>query len=783
MRQLSQAVSTAWQISAVETAKAGVQFIEREHILIGLLSIEKILSIDPSEFKDQDYIKTVSEEYLQFAPILKAVFFDITSTRRELRKFCPKEGFRHIEEIVHRSQDCKQLFLEAASLSDLQTITLSSLYSAILKSPGEVIKSFFEKNKVDSNKPLDNLNSDLKTTNISNGSGSNDKPKSFLSRFGRDLTSEAATGNLGPYFGREEELLQIVQTLVRSKKNNPVIVGEAGVGKTAVVEALALRIAEKTIAESLHNKKIIEINLGEIIGGTKYRGDFEERLSGIIEEAQKDKNVILFIDELHNIVGAGSGSSALDAANILKPVLTRPEFSFIGATTLNEYRCFIEADPALERRFEKIIVNEPSKKETLKILEGIREKIANHHNVIINQDILETIVDLSDKFDKERNFPDKSIDLLDLASARTQVPSLENVSIDPTDSELPRTLPEVTVDIAIEVLSKRVGVPPDILSGHLQGNLKSCLLNLEEKLNQKIIGQSDSISTVCNRLQIAYAGIQERRGPVAVFLFLGSSGVGKTELAKLIAKGLMGGGKSFIRFDMSEYMDKHNINKLIGSPPGYIGHNEEGLLTGKIRNAPHSVVLFDEVEKAHPKIFDIFLQLFDEGRLTDAKGKTADASNVVFIMTSNISPSNSKGSPIGFLAGDNGNPSQTSNTALKGFFRPEFLNRIDEQITFSSLTRDDVKIILESMLKKTTDRLLEQFKMNLSLDNSIHEFLVEKGFSQEHGVRELSRAVEKHLHVPISKLILSGKIQEKIEWVASIGEKGLALVPNKQRDN
>jgi len=591
----------------------------------------------------------------------------------------------------------------------------------------------------------------------------------YLNKYGRDLTQEAQEGKLGPFIGRRKELLQIIQTLARPSKNNPVLVGEAGVGKTAIVEALACRVVQGKDPHVLGGKRVIELNMGALVGGTKYRGEFEERLTSIIKEAQAHQEVIVFIDELYTVVGAGAAGGSMDAANLLKPALARGDLRCIGATTIAEYRRYIGSDAALTRRFEKIIVTEPSRDEALEILKGLRPKREEHYGVQITDRALEAAVDLSIRFDSDHQLPDKAIDLVDQACAKTQTP---NLSMQPEDFEVGQ---EMTEEKIAQVLSEKIGVPLEVFTGHLEGMVQSRLSKLEPALKKRLIGQDDAIERVCQRLLMAYAGLSERRGPLAVFLFLGPTGVGKTELVKLLAEHLFGSTSEMIRFDMSEYMEEHSVAKLLGSPPGYVGHEEESQLVGKLRTKPYSVVLLDEIEKAHPKVFDVFLQLFDEGRVTDSKGKTADARHAIFIMTSNLSADKY----IGFGSQD----TEKLTTALLGeaekHFRAEFLNRIDEKIIFKKLSKEDVRKILPPMLDELVTNLQKKHKVTLQINEDAEMFLAQAGYSEQYGVRELRRTVERLIQVPLSKLILDGELKKHHNWQVIRDGGELSITPHE----
>lgn len=612
-----------------------------------------------------------------------------------------------------------------------------------------------------------------------------DKGKSLLERFGRDLTCEAWEGKLGPFIGRRKELLQIIQTLARLSKSNPVIVGEAGVGKTAIVEALAVRIIEGKDPHVLNGKRIIELNMSALVGGTKYRGEFEERLEEIIKEAQNRPEVIIFIDELHTVIGAGRAGGSIDAADIMKPALARGDIRCIGATTVNEYQRFIERDPALERRFEKVIVNEPSRDEALEILKGIRPKMEEHHDTRISDQALEAAVDLSIRFDPDHQLPDKAIDLVDKAGSRAQISKLKmmgnkdttkTVSYD--DISHTGIYGEVTKSTIARVLSERIDVPYEVIRSYLEGMGQCRLLDLEKTIKESLIGQDEAVSRVCERLLMAHANLSKRQGPLAVFLFIGPGGVGKTELAKLIAEFLLGSKSDMIRLDMSEYTEEHSVAKLIGSPPGYVGHGEDGQLTGRLRKKHYSVVLLDEIEKAHLKVFDLFYQLFDDGRLTDSKGRTVDARNAIFIMTSNISIDKR----IGFIHQETEQTKTATLKELAKHFRPEFINRLDEVIVFRTLDEKDVRKILMSMIGDISENLKQQHKVTLEIEKEAEEFLVGAGYNPQNGIRELRRVVDCYIRAPLSRLILNGNISEHVRWKVCYGAEGVTIIPYGKRN-
>lgn len=778
MTELSISANLAWQLAAQEAAAARSKFIEPEHVLIGICSLEKVLSESDEAKLDPPSQQELQSEQEAIEDILHGFELDSTQLRRSVRKELGKGKYPPTEKVMHRSPACKQVFVRASALApSAGEVTCIHLLAAILEQPIPVITSVLESAGV---KP-----GDLRERALANvgapapqagtPAAVADEPLKvhigepkraqggthYLDRYGRDLTQAASEGKLGPFIGRRQELLQIIQTLARASKNNPVLVGEAGVGKTAVVEALAVRVFEGKDPEVLAGKRIVELNMGALTGGTKYRGEFEERLDNILKEVRTNPEVILFIDEIHTIMGAGQvGDGSMDAANLIKPALANGDLRCIGATTVTEYRRYIESDPALERRFEKIIINEPSPDDAVEILKGLRQKLEEHHHVHITDQALKTAVDLSVRFDEDHQLPDKAIDLVDKAGARTRVPVLSMMpgamAVDSSGA-----YGEVTETTIAQVLSEKIGVPLEVLLGHLDGTKKSRLLELEAFLKKRIIGQDDAVQRVCQRLLMAHAGLAEKRGPLAVFLFLGPSGVGKTEMARSLAMFLFGSETDMIRLDMSEYKEEYSISKMIGSPPGYVGHEEEGQLTGKLRTKPYSVVLLDEVEKAHPRVFDLFLQVFDDGRLTDSKGRTADARNAIFIMTSNISAD--KHAEMGFHpSGEAG--SEALQDELAKNFRPEFLNRINDQIVFRSLDEGDVRKIVKPMLADICENLQKQYQVTLQVDEQAEILLAQAGYNPEYGVRELRRTVEKYVQIPLSELILAGKLVEHSQW-------------------
>lgn len=575
----------------------------------------------------------------------------------------------------------------------------------------------------------------------------------LLDRYGRDLTAQAANGKISPAISREEEMRAVARTLARSKKNNPLLLGDAGVGKTAIIEGLAYAIYDKTAPQPLLNKRVVQIEIGTLVAGTSLRGQFEERLIGIVDEVRRSENVILFIDEIHTIVGAGDTiDSNLDAANILKPALARGEIMCIGATTHEEYRRAIATDPALARRFRTIDVEEPSEDDAIAILKGQCGRLEDHHGVVIKEPTIEAAVRLSTRYLPDRRLPDKALDLLDEACTRV---TIRTVHPDMSAEEINW----VQVPDVAAVLSEWTGIPVN----ELTKDEKRRLSNLEDALKKRVVGQDTAVHLVADAIKTARAGLNDPNRPIGVFLFLGASGVGKTELARALAELLFGSDDAMIRLDMSEFHDGHTVARLIGSPPGYKESSRGGQLTDSLRRRPYSVVLLDEIEKAAPEVFDLFLQIFDEGRLSDAHGRPVDARHAVFIMTSNIG-TRENAKLLGFNS-EMGDDIPNYAPHLKQFFRVEFLNRIDEVITFRTLSRDVLSDIMDLQLKDLYKRLAEQH-LTLELDDSARQVILDAGYDPANGARPLRRAIERLLTRPLSASIVQEAFPEGSHIIA-----------------
>lgn len=635
------------------------------------------------------------------------------------------------------------------------------------------------------------------------------KGGSALDKFGRDLTQAAKNGEIDPVIGREKEIQRVIQILSRRTKNNPVLIGEPGVGKTAVAEGLALEIAKGNVPEILKDKRVVSLDLTGMVAGAKYRGDFEERIKAAIDEVKKSKNTILFIDELHTIVGAGAAEGSADAANILKPSLARGDFQVIGATTLNEYRKYIEKDAALERRFQPVKVGEPTPEQAVQILKGLRDSYEAHHKVKITDEAINAAVTLSSRYIADRYLPDKAIDLIDEGASKVRLASLtspDNVkeledeiadyekekasAINEQDFERAARLRdeqkelqtklddakkkwqeqqkgnsgEVTAEDIAKIVSEWTGIPVVQLTKEESERL----LNMENVLHERVIGQSEAVTAIAKAIRRGRVGLKDPKRPVGSFIFLGPTGVGKTELCKALAEAMFGDENAMLRLDMSEYMEKHTVSKLIGSPPGYVGFEEGGQLTEKVRRKPYSVVLFDEIEKAHPDVFNMLLQILEDGRLTDSQGRTVDFKNTIIIMTSNVGARliTEKQSSLGFNS-ENENAEESEKKDIKELvtgelrkvFRPEFLNRVDDIIVFNKLNKDEIKQIAVKMLKTLENRL---DKMNIKIsftDNAISK-IADKGFDEDYGARPLRRAIQNEIEDPLSEQMLEGKVKD-----------------------
>ena len=635
----------------------------------------------------------------------------------------------------------------------------------------------------------------------------NKKKSSFptLEQYSRDLTEAAREDRLDPVVGRNSEVERVMQILCRRMKNNPCLVGEPGVGKTAVVEGLAQMIASGTVPEILADKRILSLDLSGMVAGSKYRGEFEERIKRVIAEVRAAGNVILFVDELHTLIGAGGAEGAMDASNILKPALSRGEVQMIGATTRTEYRKYIEKDAALERRFQPVYVEEPTREETIAILQGLRSKYEEHHGVTISDDALEAATDYAIRYINDRFLPDKAIDLIDEAASRKKLGifagnktakkaeetrhNLEEAleaalaegdieaaqalkkDLDKTDKKIEKTKHNmrekeqeqmlVTEEDVADVVSVWTKIPVSKITQ----TESQRLLKLEEILHKRVVGQNEAVETVAKAIRRGRVGLKDPKRPIGSFLFLGPTGVGKTELSKALAEAMFGNENAIIRVDMSEYMEKHSVSKMIGSPPGYVGFEEGGQLSEQVRKNPYSVILFDEVEKAHPDVFNVLLQVLDDGRITDSQGRTVDFKNTIIIMTSNagaqriVDPKKLGFSNVENAESEHKDMKNNVMEEVKRMFKPEFLNRIDDIIVFRALSKEDVKGIAALMLKELKNRLAKQMDITLTYGDTVKNFIFEKGYDKKYGARPLKRAIQNNIEDSLAEDILSGKIQ------------------------
>ena len=692
----------------------------------------------------------------------------------------------------------------ARVLENLGVVFLSKLRTQVIRSLGEAAE-------------------------VSVGSNSQNRSKTpTLDEFGTNLSEKAEEGRLDPVVGREKEIERVIQILGRRTKNNPILIGEPGVGKTSIAEGLAQRIVAKDVPDILEDKRVVTLDIGLLVAGTKYRGEFEERLKKIMEEVRSNSNVILVIDEVHTLIGAGAAEGAIDAANILKPALARGELQCIGATTIEEYRKHIEKDAALERRFQPVMVGEPSVDETIEILFGLRERYEKHHKLTIKDEAIRAAAKLADQYIADRFLPDKAIDLIDEAGSRVR---LMNSQLPPAAKELDKELRELLKEkdasvrnqdfekagqlrdremeiktqisliaknkdetdktsvnrgeicVTEEDIAEIVGAWTGIPVNKLTKSESEKLMNMEETLHSRIIGQDEAVVAVSRAIRRARVGLKNPNRPIASFIFSGPTGVGKTELTKALASYFFGSVESMVRLDMSEFMERHTVSKLIGSPPGYVGYSEGGQLTEAVRRRPYSVVLFDEVEKAHPDVFNLLLQIFEDGRLTDSKGRTIDFKNTLLIMTSNIGSKviEKGGGGLGFEFSQEQTDSQYNrikllvNEELKQYFRPEFLNRLDEIIVFRQLTKDEVAQIAEIMLREVFERIAKK-GIHLEVTEKFKGRLIDEGFNPSYGARPLRRAVQRMLEDSLAEEVLSGRIGEGDTIVIDADDNGKALI-------
>jgi len=797
-----------------EARRLGHNFVGTEQILLGL----------------------IGEGTGVAAKVLKSMGVNLKDARIEVEKIIGRgSGFVAVEiPFTPRAKRVLELSLEEARQLGHNYIGTEHLLLGLIREGEGVAARVLENLGVDLSKVRTQVIRMLgETAEVSSGGSQGRTKTPTLDEFGSNLTQMAGEGKLDPVVGRQKEIERVIQILGRRTKNNPVLIGEPGVGKTAIAEGLAQRITNGDIPDILEEKRVVTLDIGLLVAGTKYRGEFEERLKKIMDEIRSAGNVILVIDEVHTLIGAGAAEGAIDAANILKPALARGELQCIGATTLDEYRKHIERDAALERRFQPVMVGEPSIDETIEILHGLRDRYEQHHKLKITDDALDAAAKLSDRYISDRYLPDKAIDLIDEAGSRVR---LINSQLPPAAKELDKELRQVLkdkdnavrsqdFDTAGELRDREMEIKAEIRSiaqnkkaedeSGDESNMPSVdeediaqivaswtgvpvskltesesekLLHMEDTLHQRLIGQDEAVKAISRAIRRARVGLKNPNRPIASFIFSGPTGVGKTELTKSLAAYFFGSEEAMIRLDMSEFMERHTVSKLIGSPPGYVGYSEGGQLTEAVRRRPYTVVLFDEIEKAHPDVFNMLLQILEDGRLTDAKGRTVDFKNTLLIMTSNIGSKviEKGGGGLGFDFEDDQAESQYNrirslvNEELKQYFRPEFLNRLDEIIVFRQLTKDEVKDIADILLKEVFSRLLEQ-GIELQVTERFKDRLVEERYNPSYGARPLRRAIMRLLEDTLAEEILSGRLQDGNTASVDVDDTGKVVIQSGER--
>lgn len=785
-------VKNAWKFAAEEASKLGSEYVGTEHLLIGI-----------SNEKDSVGGK-----------ILNSLGLTVTALEEFLQAYNDSVFFRNTDlYIAPRTKRVLEMAVEEANELGNNYVGTEHLLLAIIHEGGGLAIRILEQFNVTGGKLKRAFEQFMSEEN---GSEKNEN-LGDLGEFAVDLNERAKQGKIDPVVGRQTEINRVIQILSRRNKNNPVLIGEPGVGKTAIAEGLAQRIINNDVPEILKNCRIISLNMSSVVAGTKYRGEFEERLKKVLEEVKKHEDWILFIDELHTLVGAGAGEGSMDAANIMKPALARGEIRCIGATTLKEYKKYIEKDAALERRFQPVKVGEPTPKDTIDILMGLRDRYEAFHKAKIMDESIKKAVELSSRYITDRFQPDKAIDVIDEAAAKVRmeasstpddlkkkeedlasVQKEKEAAISAQNFERAAILRDqakelsgqiekmkgewkggdhehlvVTEEDVAEVVAKWTGVPLQ----NLKQKDSERLLHLEEELHKRVIGQEDAVTAVAKAIRRARAGMKDPKRPIGSFLFLGSTGVGKTELARALAETMFGSEKNMLRFDMSEYMEKHEVSRLVGAPPGYVGYEEGGQLTDAVRRNPYSVILFDEVEKAHADFFNILLQVLDDGRLTDGQGRTVDFTNCVIIMTSNLGSGLLRGKEkkLGFIDKNEDKKDFESAKAMiidqvKHTFRPEFINRIDEIIVFHPLTTENLSEIAKLLLK-AVEKKLEHLHLKMDVSEKARNHLIADGSDFEYGARPLKRTIQKEVEDEISELLLSGKLKGKSTIHVDVGEK------------
>ena len=761
-----------------EARRTGHSVVGTEHLLLGLIGeatataalILKDLKVTLHE--SRRLIEGMTGRGTGYSPV------NIPFTPKAKKMF--EQAFQEARQLGEQAIAPEHLLLAitsdpeslAAKILIMQGVDLIKLRGLLIKNAGEKVASgrFTAKSDYEDQK--------------------NAPQGGILAQYGRNLSQEVKNGKIDPVIGREPEIERVVQILGRRSKNNPILLGEPGVGKTAIAEGLAQRIHNGDIPELLQDKQVIALDMGSLLAGTRFRGDFEERLKGIVEEVRKSGNIILFIDEIHTLVGAGSMGGAMDASNLLKPALARGELQCLGATTLDEYKRHIERDAALERRFQPVMVGEPTKEQAIEILRGLKATYEDFHQVKYDQKAIEAAVNLSSRYINDRFLPDKAIDLLDEAGSRTHLRySLQSTSPAEVREESPLINPESLIPVVdAEEIAQIVAAWTGIPVTQLTETESESLLNLECQLHERIIGQQEAVNAVSRAIRRARVNLKNPNRPIASFIFAGPTGVGKTELTKALAKLLFGSESSMIRLDMSEFMESHTVSKLIGAPPGYIGYNEGGQLTEAVRRQPYRVVLFDEIEKAHPDVFNLLLQLLEDGHLTDSQGRRVDFKNTLIIMTSNIGSKviEKGGNSLGFEMADDFAQSryqQISNRVteeLKQYFRPEFLNRLDEIIVFRQLTREEVTQIADILIADLAKQLTEK-GISVEVTAAFKDLVINEGYDPSYGARPLRRALTRRLEDSLAVAMLSGKVNSGDHAILDVTAEAVVTVSSHQR--
>ena len=815
-------------IAQEEARRMGHNYVGTEHILLGTVKEESsVSSLLEKLGVTYERVCDEIEELVGMGDFKFSEAFGYTPRTKRVLEMSREEAVKLQQNYVGVEHILLALLLEREGVANriLRDIGVDTqqLYQRMMAATTEALKRRGQQ-------PGDTSQEGSSSGSANPSAGQESAPT--LMQYGRDLTAAARAGELDPVIGRSEEIERIIQILSRRTKNNPVLIGEPGVGKSAVAEGLAQKIAEGNVPELLRGKRVVSLDLAGMLAGAKYRGEFEERMKNVMDELKRDRSIILFIDELHTLIGAGAAEGAIDAANILKPALARGEIQCIGATTIDEYRKHIEKDAALERRFQPVQVGEPSKEEAVAILKGLRDRYEAHHKVRITDEAIEAAVQLSDRYITDRYLPDKAIDLIDEAASRVRIrsyttpPDMKELEakIQQLNKEKEEAIAHQNFERAAQIRDEERAIRADMEAQRkawedrrstaqrqvgaeevaqivaswthipvtqLTEDESDRLLHLEETLHQRVVGQDEAVSAVSRAIRRARAGLKDVHRPIGSFLFLGPTGVGKTELCKALAEAMFGDESALVRIDMSEYMEKFSVSRMIGSPPGYVGHDEGGQLTEAVRRKPYSVVLFDEIEKAHPDVFNILLQVLEDGRLTDSTGRTVDFRNTICVMTSNVGAADveKNSRALGFSSTGKGEMSARSYERmkesmleeLKRTFRPEFLNRVDELIVFHPLDEENILRIAGLMVGSVAQRLKER-GIALSWDDKVLQYLAKEGFDPTYGARPLRRAIQRMVEDDLSEEILSGRIKLGDTVRMGLAEDHLTFTPVPQQE-